>query len=340
LKICVFGAGAIGGFLAASLAREGKSVSVVARGKQLVAIKARGLTVRSGNTEFQASVVATDKPAELGPQDLLFVALKAPTVTSGASAMESLLGPNTTVVFVMNGIPWWYYYKHGGAIDDQRIPSLDPSGVIWNTIGPERVLGSVVYCSATNAAPGIIELDYSDVRFEFGEPDGSMSPRLQGVVDVVQGKSIAAAASSNIRERIWAKLILNLATGPMAVLSQSRLSDLYARPGIRDVAKAILVEGMAIARSLGMEIKIDAEAAIEKISKSRHKPSILQDLEARKPMEVEALYSVPLAIGRANVVEMPMLNFLIELVKLRAQTAGLYCSDVATAIDPDHPALL
>jgi 2-dehydropantoate 2-reductase len=324
LKTCVFGAGAIGGFIAAALKHAGHPVCAVARGAQLAAIQSRGITVRIGGGEFQVPIDATDNPAEFGVQDIVFVTLKAPALEAALPAIKPLLGAQTAVVFLMNGIPWWYYFKQGDADDGRRLPRLDPRGVIWDTIGPERAIGGVAYCAATVAEPAVIKLDYPDARFEFGEPDGSSSRRLQNVLEMFQSAKLNAAASDNIRERIWAKLSQNMVTGPIAVLSGAILKDAFAHQAVIDAAHAILSEGQAITQSLGMRLAIDREAFLVKMSKSGHKPSILQDFEAGRPMEIDAIYTVPLEIARRHGVKTPTLDLLVDLVKLRATAAGLY----------------
>ncbi len=324
MKVCVFGTGAIGGFVAASLARAGMhEVSAVARGRQLAAMKDNGLTVQVGSEQWQTPIDCTDNSEDLGPQDIVFITLKAPTIAPAVAQLENLIGPETIVVFVMNGIPWWYYYKHGGPRDADRIAQLDPEGKIWDTIDPRRVLGGVAYCSATVASAAVIQLDYADVRFEFGEPDGSASSRLELVVALMNAANVTSVSSCNIRERIWAKLVLNMATGPCAVLTQLPLRDVVAQDGMRKMIAAMLNEALAISRAAGMSFDLDINAAVAKIAKSAHKPSILQDLEAHRKMEVDALYAIPLAIGQALNVDTPMIELLTALVKLRGQADRL-----------------
>jgi len=324
VKICVFGSGAIGGFVAASLARAGQRVNAVARGAQLAAIRSRGLAVRIAGEEFRVELDASDNASDFGVQDIVFVTVKAPALETAVKAMAPLLGARTTVVFLMNGIPWWYYFNHGGPDDGRDMPRLDPNGTIRSIAGPERTIGGIAYCSATVAEPGTIDIDYPDARFEFGEPDGTMSERVRGVVGLLRNAKLDAIAVANIRERIWAKLVLNMTTGPMAVMAGVRLKDLFESAEVQEAARTILSEGLAIARSLGMRVDIDSAAVIDKLRKSGHKPSILQDFEAGRPMEIDALYTVALDMGRANGVKTPTLDLLVHLVKLRARAAGLY----------------
>lgn len=320
MKVGIFGTGAIGSFIAASLARAGKhQVSAVARGRQLAAMKDNGLTVRIGSEQWQTPIRCTDNSVELGQQDIVLVTLKSPMIAPAVEQLKALIGPETIVVFVMNGIPWWYYYKHGGPHDGERIAQLDPDGKIWDTIEPQRVLGGVAYCSATVTSAAVIRLDYADVLFEFGEPDGSASRRLDSVVALMNAAGVSSVSSRNIRERIWAKLVLNMATGPCAVLAQLPLRDVAAQEGMREKIEAMLIEALAVARAAGMKFDLDTKAAVAKIVKSAHKPSILQDLEAGRTMEVDALYGIPLAIGHALNVNAPMIELLTALVKLKSR---------------------
>jgi 2-dehydropantoate 2-reductase len=324
VKICIFGAGAIGSFLAAALADGGAAVSAVARGAHLAAMRANGVTVRIGSDAFRAAVNATDDPNDLGPQDIVLVTLKAPGIAPAVDAIAPLLKGDTSVVFVLNGIPWWYYYRHGGAHDGRRIKALDPDGRIWDEIGPHRVLGAIAYCSATIVAPGLVSVAYPEVRFEFGEPDGTDSPRLQALLQATRVARLRAVPCGDIRPRIWSKILLNLATGPMAVLSGAALADLFAGEATRHAARTVLTEGLAITKALGFDISLDIDAALARVAESRHKPSILQDLERGRPMEIGALYGVPLDIARESGVSTPLLRLMVDLVKLRATQAGLY----------------
>ena len=322
MKVCVFGAGAIGGYIAAALTRAGRhEIAVIARGAQLAAMTERGLIVHSAGQHWQTTVHCTGNAAELGPQDLVVVTLKAPTIPTAADALKSLIGPDTSVLFVLNGIPWWYFHRHGGPRDGAQIPALDPGGRIWRAIGPDRVLGGVIYCSSTVIEPGVVRLDYGDVKLDVGEPDGSASQRLKTAIDVMAPVG-TVVATGNIRERIWAKLVLNMATGPSALLAQAPLRDVLAQQGMHAEVEAMMHEAMAIAAAAGFPVSLDIAAAVAKIAKSGHKPSILQDLEAGRPMEVGSLYGIPLELGRAAGIAAPKLELLTSLVKARGRSAS------------------
>jgi len=326
MKVCVFGAGALGGFIAACLARDGRhDISAVMRGRRLAEVQEKGLIceIRDG-LSWETAVRTSADGADLGPQDIVFVTLKAPAIPGAVDSIKSLLGPDTTVVFVMNGVPWWYYHKHGGAQEGRRFELLDPSGRIWDTIGPHRVLGGVAHCSTAIRPDGFIYIDYPDFHFEIGEPASPTSERLSGVVRMMNDAALNASAAVNIRQCIWAKLALNMATGPNTVLTQCSLRDMCAQPGVLDAVERMIGESISIARAAGVELDIDIKAAAARLSKSAHKPSILQDLEAGRPMEIDGLYRIPLGIGRSLGIATPTLDLTIGLAILRARAAGLY----------------
>ncbi len=323
-KICVFGSGAVGSFLAASFARAELPAQVIARGPQLEAIRCRGLRILLRDGEFTAKVTATDRPEEIGPQDMLFVTLKAPTLPAAAAMMKPLLHPETTAVCFVNGIPWWYFHGHGGPEDSRRLPLLDPDGIIWETVGPERTIGGVVHCSCMVTEPGVVNVDNVGHRFEIGEPDGSMSERLQSVAAVLQAAGLTAHVQERIRDAIWNKLTLNLASGPLAILSGAPQRQLHSEPACVDAMRNAMREGSAIAAAMGTQVTVDVEGHLARLAVSTHKPSILQDLESGRAMEIDALYTVPLQMAKRNGVATPQLDLLASLVRLRAANSGLY----------------
>lgn len=323
-KICVFGSGAVGSFLAASLANAGLPVQAIARGPQLDAIRRQGLRILLSSGEFTANVAATDRPDDLGPQDLILVAVKAPTLSHAASMMKPLLHPKTVVVCFINGIPWWYFHAHGGADDGRRLPVLDPGGVIWDTLRPERTIGGVIYCPCAVIEPGTIKVANVGHRFEIGEPGGAISERLQDVAAVLRAAGLTVETRSHIRDDLWNKLTLNLATGPLAILSGSPQNKLHADPACASAMRVVMREGIAIAAAMGIRVTVDMEKHLSNMAMSTHKPSILQDLERGRPMEVDALYTVPLEMGKRNGVVTPLFELLTALVKLRAANTGLY----------------
>ncbi len=324
MKICVFGAGAVGGHIAARLAKGGAAVSVVARGPNLAAIKTRGLTIQAPEETFQASVAASDDPADLGPQDAIFVTLKAPALPALAASVGPLLGPKTAVVFAMNGIPWWYFYKEGGPHDGHQLPRLDPDGAVWRQVGPERAIGGVVNSACTVIEPGVISVANKGSRITIGEPDGRISDRAQAIAAALRAGGMGSDAVSDIRDQLWTKLMLNVGAGPMGVLTEAPSATLYADEACCDAVRRMAVELKAVAAAMGCKPKVDPEAQIASGRKSTHKSSIIQDLQLGRPMEAEALFAAPLDLARLAGVETPTMDLLLGLAKLRARSAGLY----------------
>jgi len=323
LKICVFGAGAIGGHLAARFATNGADVSVVARGAQGAAIAANGLIVRTP-TETLTCRPAVALPDDLGPQDFVIVATKAPALPTVAAAIAPLLGPETAVVFAMNGVPWWYFHAHPGPHADRRLPSIDPGDAIWQAIGPDRAIGGVVYSSCEVTAPGEIKVDNATSRLVLGEPDGRMTPRLARIAAALRGIAMVADETPDIRTAIWTKLLMNLSSGPLAVLTSSAPKDYAADPACEAAIRALYTEGIAVARAFGCSPLVDIDRALGFSRKMTHRPSILQDLDLGRPMEIDGIYGATLELARLALVPTPMLDLLVALVKLRARAAGLY----------------
>jgi 2-dehydropantoate 2-reductase len=324
MKICVFGAGAIGGHLAVRFARGGAEVSVIARGPHLAAIQRDGLTVHTRDGELRARVQATDDPARLGAQDAVVVTVKAPALPSVAATIVPLLRPDTGVAFVMNGIPWFYFHAHGGGLDGRRLPKIDPGDALWRVVGPERAIAGVVYAASAVIAPGVIELENQNSRIVLGEPDGRISPRVQAIAALVTAGGMAARVSPAIRDEIWNKLLSNLATGSLAVLSQTPISRIYEEPACLEAARRIMTEAAGVAAALGAKPDLDHEKRLAHGHSLNHKPSILQDLELGRSMEIDGIFDAPLELARMVGVATPTLDLLVTLVKLRARSAGLY----------------
>ena len=324
MKVCVFGAGAIGTHVAGRLAKGGAEVSVVARGAQLAAFQANGLRVRAADGEITARVAASAEAAALGPQDVVVVTVKAPSLPSVAAGIGPLLGPDTAVAFVMNGIPWWYFYGAGGVQDGQRLPKLDPGGALWRAVDPARVIGGVVYSACTVTEPGVVHVENQRSRIVLGEPDGRMSGRAEALAAVLRAGGLLMDVTERIRDTVWSKLLLNLGSGPLAVLTGCAPNRIFAEEACRDAARRILAEGAAVAAAMGCPVQPNAEGQIANGAKSQHKPSILQDLELGRPMEIEALYGIPLDFARRHGVATPTLDLLVAMVRARAREAGLY----------------
>jgi 2-dehydropantoate 2-reductase len=326
MRVCVYGAGAIGGHLAARLAKGGAEVSIIARGKHLAAIQANGLRVHAVDGEHKIRLQATDDPRAIGPVDAVFVTVKAPALPAVAAGIGPLLKQDTAVPFVMNGIPWWYFLHLGGPHDGSKLPRVDPDDVLLKSVGPDRAVGGVVYSASVVVDPGVIDVEQPKSRVILGEPDGTLSPRVVALTELITKGGISGEATTEIRTEIWNKLISNLAGGTLAVLSGMAPKNVYTEPATRDAALRVMHEAASIAQALGARPGTNHEARIASQSSMEHKPSILQDLELGRPMEIDGIFDGPLVLARIAGVETPTLDLLVALCKLRARASGLYRS--------------
>jgi 2-dehydropantoate 2-reductase len=324
MRVCVFGAGAIGGHLAVRFARGGAEVSVIARGPHLAAIQRDGLTVHAVDGQHHVTLPASDSPEALGPQDAVVVTVKAPALPQVAASITPLLGADTGVAFVMNGIPWWYFHGLSGPLEGRRLPRIDPDNVLWRGVGPERAIGGVVYAASAVTAPGVIDVEQPRSRVVFGEPDGRLSDRAKRLAALLQAGGIVGEASSDIRTEIWNKLISNLAGGTLAVLGGAAPREVYADPVLAAAGERVMAEAVAIAEALGSKPHRNFAQRIASMTAMDHKPSILQDLELGRPMEVDGLFDAAVALARLAGVAVPTLELLVGLAKVRARGAGLY----------------
>jgi 2-dehydropantoate 2-reductase len=325
MKICVYGAGAIGGYLAGFLARGGHEVSVVARGAHLAAIRANGLTVDAPDNRINVRVAASDAPADLGVQDAVVVTVKAPSLPDVARNISPLLGAETSVTFLTNGIPWWYFQGHGGAMDGRSLPALDPDDALLKAVGVERLLGGIVWPASSVPEPGVIKIGAGIVRGSVvGTPDGKPSAKLDALVEAFTSSGLAITVSPKIRDVIWEKLAFNLSAGPMCVLTRSPVKATHEEEVCVAASRRVMAEAMALIAAMGCHVSIDVEKVVAGNRVLGHRPSILQDLQAGRPMEIDALYTTPLEMARTAGVPMPTLELLVALIKVRAREAGLY----------------
>lgn len=324
MKICIFGAGAIGGYLAAKLVQAGADVSIVARGPHLATIQSHGLTLlEEGAEPVTVPVRAAAQAADLGVQDYVIVTLKAHSVPPVVAAMQPLIGPQTTVVSGVNGVPWWYFHKIGGPLEGTRLHSVDPGNVQWDGFGPDRVLGCVVYPAAEVSTPGTIR-HIEGNRFSLGEPDGSKSDRAVALSQVMQAAGLKAPVRPRLRDEIWVKLWGNLSFNPISALTHATLDVLCTDPGTRDVARRMMLEAQAIAEKLGVSFPIDVERRIDGgAAVGAHRTSMLQDLEAGRPMEIDALVGSVQELGRITGTATPTVDTVLALIALRGRLAGL-----------------
>ena len=325
MKICIFGAGAIGGYMGVKLAQTGADVSLVARGPHLAVMQANGLTlIEEGGELTTVPVMASDDPAKLGPQDYVIVTLKAHSVPPIVEKMKPLIGENTTIVSGVNGVPWWYFHGVGGDLEGTRLASVDPNDVQWNGFGPDRVLGCVVYPAAEVLEPGVIK-HIEGNRFSIGEPDGSKSERAITLSKVLISAGLKAPVRQRIRDEIWVKLWGNLSFNPISALTHATLEVLCTDPATRSVTRAMMVEAQKIAEKLGVKFPIDVDRRIDGATAvGSHRTSMWQDLELGRPMEIDALVTSVQELGHLTDTETPTIDTVLALVQLRAKTAGLY----------------
>lgn len=324
MRICIFGAGAIGGFIAAFMARSGIEVSVVARGAHLEAIQAKGLTLETRDETFTVRVKASSDPAELGPQDGVLVTVKAPALPAMARSVAPLLGPDTPVAFLTNGVPWWYFHGHGGAWDGHRLPALDPDDIIWNAIGPGRTVGGIAWPASSVPHPGHVRMNDPRSRPTIlGAPDGTMMPGMLLLEQAFRQADLPVVIDPRIRDRIWEKLAFNWSAGPLCVLTETPVLSTQEEPVLIEASRTILAEAMVLIEALGCRAAVDVERILATNLKLGHRPSVLQDLQARRPMEVAALYDVPLQLAAMAGVPMPTLGLLAGLIRVKARALGL-----------------
>jgi 2-dehydropantoate 2-reductase len=303
--------------MGAQLARAGADVSFVARGPHLAAMQANGVRLQIDGEEHTVKVRCTNNPAELGPQDYVIIALKAHSVPGVVDLMPPLLGPNTSVVTAVNGLPYWYFYKHGGDLAGTTLQSVDPGGKQWNVLGPERAIGCVLLPAAEIAEPGVIKHVYGK-KFPIGEPSGEITPRLQAFHDIMAAADMEAPMRENIRDEIWLKLWGNLCFNPISALTHATLDVLTSDPGTRALSKAMMLEAKDIGDKIGVNFRVDVEKRINGAGAvGAHKTSMLMDCEAGRPMEIDPLMSVVQEIGRLVKVDTPMIDAVLALIKLR-----------------------
>ena len=324
MRIAIFGAGAIGGFLGARLALAGVEVTFIARGPHLAAMRSDGLRLISGGKTETVRVRALADAGAAGPQDAVIVTLKAHSLPDAAPAIARLFGPETMLVTGINGVPYWYFHGLDGPWRDRRIKNVDPEGNLWDLLPPARVIGCVVYPAAEVIAPGVIEHGYGD-RFSLGEPDGSRSARIEALSHCLIGAGLKAPVRPRIRDEIWVKLWGNLAFNPLSALTTATLDRLVEEPDLRAVARAMMGEAQAVAETLGTRFAIDVEKRIAGAAEvGAHRTSMLQDLERGRKMEIDALLGAVVELGDLTGHAMPTCRAVLALVRERARRAGCY----------------
>ena len=325
MRVAVFGAGAIGGHLAAKLAAAGRvELSLVARGEHLAALREHGLRLIEGEADNTYPVKASDDPATLGVQDYVVLTMKAHSVPAALPSIAPLLGPDTAVVTMQNGIPWWYFYRHGGALEGTRIEAVDPGGIISAALGPERAIGTAVYIAAEVEAPGVVRHAYG-ARISLGEASGEKAERTARLAEEMIAAGLQAPVRADIRNEIWVKLWGNLTFNPISALTDSTLADIIADDGTRGVARTMMLEAQAIAETLGVKFPIDVDKRIAGAAGvGAHRTSMLQDLERGRPMEIDALVTAVQELGRLTGTPTPSIDLVLALVRRLARARGCY----------------
>ena len=320
MKIAVVGAGAIGGFVGAKLALAGEDVTFMVRGANLDAIRANGfrLVMHDGTEQVARNVKASNDYAATGPQDVVILATKAHQLDAVAESVPKLLGPATSVVTMQNGVPYWYFHRHGGPLAGTRVRSVDPTGVIGENIPAERVIGCVVYPATELVAPGVVRHIEGD-RFPIGELDGSTTPRVQRIADAFTRAGLKSPVLDDIRSEIWLKLWGNLTFNPISALSRATLVDICQYPPTRALAAAMMAEAQAVGAKLGITFRVTIDKRIAGAERvGRHKTSMLQDIEAEREPEIEALVGSVVELARLTDTPTPHIDSVYALVKLLA----------------------
>ncbi len=324
MRICIFGAGAIGGYLGAELASSDVDVTLIARGPHLEAMQRDGLKLLIGGEERISHPNCTSDPAEAGHQDYVIITLKAHSVPGIVETIQPLIGPDTTVVTAVNGIPWWYFHGLKGPWQEHRLESVDPGGVQWDRIGPARVLGCIVYPACDMPAPGVIQ-HVEGNRFSLGEPGGERSERATRLSEAMIAAGLKAPVRPRIRDEIWIKLWGNLCFNPISALTHAMLDEVATDPGTREVSKAMMVEAQAVGEALGVKFNIDVEKRLDGAAAvGPHKTSMLQDLEKGRPMEIDALLTSVQELARLTEIGSPTIDTVLALIQQRARIAGVY----------------
>lgn len=324
MKICVFGAGSIGGVIGGVLAQAGHDVSLITRGEHLNAMRARGCTVETGGQTFTVHPECSDNPADFGKQDFVVVAVKAPSMPSVAAGIEPLLGPDTAVVPAMNGIPWWFFDGFPGDGPDIKLPALDPDGALAATISTGRVIGCVVHMGCLVPEPGVIR-HVADNRLILGEATGGMSDRLQDFTAAFDGTTLNATSTGNLRQEIWLKLLGNFNFAPVSSLTGATNGEIGADPSLRKLCADLFEEAAEAGRRVGLEPGMTAdERTTMGASLGAFRTSMLQDFDKSRPPEIDAIVGAVVEVGRATGTPMPVSESVLALVAQKARGMGLY----------------
>jgi 2-dehydropantoate 2-reductase len=318
MTIVIVGAGAIGGYIGACLARAGADVTLIARGPHLAAMRERGLRVESPEGDFEVRPRLADRASDVGPVDVVVLGVKAHHLTGIAPTLGPLLGPETAVVSTQNGIPWWYFQRIGGELDGLRLERVDPGGAIAAAIAPERVIGSLAYFSTEITSPGVIR-HIEGNRLSLGEPDGTRSERCRRFAEALIAGGLRAPIGTRIRHEIWVKLLGNVAFNPISALTRATLVQMVRHPDVVQLVRDVMRETEAVANRVGVDLPVSIDQRIAGAEKvGDHKTSMLQDLEANRPMEFEAVVGAVVELGERVNVLMPSTRAVYACTKLLA----------------------
>ncbi|WP_299514439.1 2-dehydropantoate 2-reductase [uncultured Limnohabitans sp.] len=324
MKVCIYGAGAIGGWIGTHLARQGCNLSAVARGATLEALQQHGLLLRQGDEDMHTSLVARENPADLGVQDLVIVSVKAPAMAEVAHHIAPLLGPDTVVLTAMNGVPWWFLQGFGGALSGATLESVDPAGAIAQRIPAAQVIGCVVHASCSVDMPGVIRHHFGNGLI-VGEPSGTDTPRVQALGALLAQAGFNATVSPQIQKDVWYKLWGNMTINPISAFTGATTNVILDDPLVRDFVSRIMLEAKAIGERIGIPIAQtpeDRHAVTRKLGAFR--TSMLQDVDAGKPVELDALVASVRELGQLTKVATPFTDALLGLSRLHARGLGLY----------------
>lgn len=321
-RICIFGAGAIGGYIGGRLAAAEKAdISLVARGSHLLAMEQNGLVLKQENEVLNVRPRVSSDPRKLGPQDYVIVTLKAHALTGIIDALQPLIGPETTILFAQNGVPWWYFHRHGGPHDGRILQTVDPGGEIWRRLGPERALGCVVWQAAEIESPGVIVHNYGG-RMPLGEPSGELTTRSERISKLLIDAGIKSPVRPRLRDEIWLKLWGNLSFNPVSVLTDGTLVDLATDSGTRRVLATMMEEARQVGERLRVTFAVDAATRMDMAAKvGAHRTSMLQDVDAGRPTELDAILGAVIELAEIVNIETPALKLVYDLARFRCQAS-------------------
>jgi 2-dehydropantoate 2-reductase len=323
MRVCIYGAGAVGGHLGVTLVQAGVDVTFIARGAQLAAIVERGFTLVEGESRSTVQARAVERAADAGPQDYVIVTLKAHSLPSAAPDIAQLLGERTSVVSAVNGIPWWYFHALGGQHEGRIVEAVDPGGVVSRHLPPSRAIGCIVHPAVEVTEPGVVTHLHGD-RYALGEPDGTKSERAERLSRALVQSGLKAPVSTHVRDEMWIKLWGNLAFNPVSLLTGATLDRIVGEPETRAICRAMMVEGKAVGEALGARFGLTVDRRIEGAAKvGAHKTSMLQDLERGRPVELDALLTAVVELADVTGVPVPTCRTILALARQRASVAGV-----------------